>query len=143
MKKIIFLYGCSLALLFLVLKYIDYHLFLRNLSVETYLGIIACIFTVVGIWMGLRLTSPKVIIQEKTKETVFKLNEENLKTVGISGREHDVLKLMAKGYSNQEIADQLFISLNTVKTHASKLFSKLDVKRRTQAVQRGKELGLI
>ncbi len=143
MKKTIFLYGVSLALLIWLLKYIDYHLYLRTISLEVYVGIIASFFTVIGIWMGLRLTKPKVLIQEKIVPEKFILNEENLSNTGISEREFDVLKLMADGCSNKEIAAKLFISLNTVKTHASNLFMKLDVKRRTQAVQRGKELGLI
>ena len=73
----------------------------------------------------------------------FVVNENNLKQLSISKREHDVLVLMAQGLSNQEVADKLFVSLNTVKTHSSKLFEKLNVERRTQAVQEAKKLGLV
>ncbi len=73
----------------------------------------------------------------------FEVNENNLKQLSISKREHEVLLLMAQGFSNQEVADKLFVSLNTVKTHSSKLFEKLNVQRRTQAVQEAKKLGLV
>jgi ATP/maltotriose-dependent transcriptional regulator MalT len=73
----------------------------------------------------------------------FQLNEALLAQTGISKREYEVLELMAQGLSNQEIAEKLFVSLNTVKTHTSNLFVKLDAKRRTQAIQKAKELGLI
>jgi ATP/maltotriose-dependent transcriptional regulator MalT len=75
--------------------------------------------------------------------TPFEVNEENLKNLGISKREHEVLLLMAQGLSNQEIGDKLFVSLNTVKTHSSNLFYKLEAKRRTQAIQKAKGLNLI
>lgn len=144
MKKIIFLYGTIIALLILLLRWIDYRLFVRDISIEIYVGIIAAMFTVLGIWMGLRLTRPKkeVIIKEAPLK-VFQPEPEILKSMGISKREYDVLKLMEQGFSNQEIADRLFISLNTVKTHASKLFIKLDAKRRTQAIQKAKDCGLL
>ena len=143
MKKTILLYGLTMALLAWLLKYIDYRLFVRDISMELYVGIIATLFTILGIWMGLKLTTPKVIIQQQSTATEFILNEKQLEVTGISPREYDVLELMAQGLSNQEIADRLFISLNTVKTHASNLFMKLDVKRRTQAIQLAKEMGLI
>ncbi|MBO0799520.1 MAG: response regulator transcription factor, partial [Blastocatellia bacterium] len=73
----------------------------------------------------------------------FRLNEQELQRLGISKREYEVLELMAQGLSNQEIADKLFVSLNTVKTHSSNLFMKLDARRRTQAIHRAKELGLL
>lgn len=142
MKKTILLSGLMMALLVLLLKWIDYRLFLREISMEIYVGIIALICTALGIWTGLRLTRPKVIIQKELVDS-FTLDPSKLKSSGISDREYEVLQLMAQGLSNQEIADQLFISLNTVKTHASKLFSKLDVKRRTQAIQKAKTSGLL
>lgn len=143
MKKIILLYGVLIALLILFLHWIDYRFFVRDISIEIYVGIIAAIFTGLGIWMGLRLTKPKKVIIEKPVAKKLPPATEVLKELGISSREYDVLQLMEQGLSNQEIADQLFISLNTVKTHASKLFSKLDVKRRTQAVQKAKDHGLL
>ncbi|HEY0654285.1 MAG TPA: LuxR C-terminal-related transcriptional regulator [Chryseosolibacter sp.] len=141
MRKTI-LYGLALALLIFFMKMIEYKFVVRELAIEFYIGIIAVMFTVVGIWAGLKLTSSKKIVVT-VPESPFVLNEESLRSLGISKREHEVLELMAQGLSNQEIADRLFVSLNTVKTHTSSLFVKLDVKRRTQAVQKGKELNLI
>ncbi len=142
MKKTILLSGAIMAILVLLLKWIDYRLFLREISMEIYIGIIALICTALGIWAGLRLTQPEVVIQNELIVN-FEPDPAKLKSSGISTREYEVLQLMAKGLSNQEIADQLFISLNTVKTHASKIFMKLDVKRRTQAIQAAKSLGLL
>ena len=143
MKKILILYGCMLALLILILQVIDYRFLVHDISMEIYIGLIAIISTVIGIWMGLKLTRPKVIVQKEIVQEEFQLNKEKLKETGISQREYDVLELMSKGMSNKEIADSLFISMNTVKTHASNLFIKLDSKRRTQAILTAKELGLI
>ncbi len=142
MKRTILLYGLAIALIILLLKWMDYRLFIRDISTEIYLGLIAALFTGLGIWMGLRLTKPKVVIQKEIIDT-FTLNEANLEKSGISKREYEVLKLMAQGHSNQEIADQLFVSLSTVKTHISNIYSKLDVKRRTQAIQMAKEQQLL
>ena len=139
MKKTIILYGLAMAILIFALKYMEYRLLVRDLSTEIYVGIIAVMFTALGIWAGLRLTRKKVIVVGA--EYIF--NETELQRLGISKREHEVLVLMAKGLSNQEIADKLFVSLNTVKTHTSNLFLKLDVGRRTQAIQKAKELRLI
>lgn len=125
-----------------ILKFMDYRLFVHDISTEIYIGLIAAIFTGLGIWMGLKLTRPKVIVEQVPTEN-FELDPKKLTEIGMSKREYDVLELMAQGLSNQEIADKLFISLNTVKTHSSNLFMKLDVKRRTQAVQHAKELGLL
>jgi len=114
---------------------------------ELYGGLIAILFTILGIWAGLKLTRKKEVTV--IKEVIvaapdnFVLNENNLKLLNISKREHEVLTLMARGLSNQEVADKLFVSLNTVKTHSSKLFEKLNVQRRTQAVQEAKKLGLV
>lgn len=142
MRRTILLYGASLALLIFLLKFLEYSYFVRDLSLEFYLGLIAILCTALGVWAGLRLTRPKkVLVPVSTID--FKLNEGLLAQTGISKREYEVLELMAKGLSNQEIADKLFVSLNTVKTHSSNLFVKLDAKRRTQAIQRAKELGLI
>ena len=139
MKKTIILYGLAMAVLIFVLKYMEYRLLVRDLSTEIYVGIIAVMFTALGIWAGLRLTQKKVIMVGA--EYIF--NGTELQRLGISKREHEVLELMAKGLSNQEIADKLFVSLNTIKTHTSNLFLKLEVSRRTQAIQKAKELRLI
>jgi two-component system, NarL family, response regulator LiaR len=142
MRRTIFLYGLSLAGLIFLLKFLEYRLFVRDLSLEFYLGIIALTCTAFGVWAGLRLTRPKKVLVAVSSDN-FQLNEALLAQTGISKREYEVLELMARGLSNQEIADKLFVSLNTVKTHSSNLFVKLDAKRRTQAIQKAKELGLI
>ncbi|HTH57897.1 MAG TPA: LuxR C-terminal-related transcriptional regulator [Cyclobacteriaceae bacterium] len=139
MKRTIFFYAIALAFLVFVLKSIEYRFYVRDLSIEFYIGFIAILFTVLGIWAGLKLTRKKTVVLSPD----FVLDELKLQKLGISKREHEVLQLMATGLSNQEIADKLFVSLNTIKTHSSNLFLKLEVSRRTQAVQRGKELRLI
>ena len=143
MRKFIFIYGASLAALVFILKMLEYRYFVHDLSMEFYIGMIALVFTVVGVWIGLKLTRRKreVIVKEVRRD--FVRNEKYLSECGISSREYEVLELLAQGFSNQEIAEKLFVSLNTIKTHIANIFLKLDVKRRTQAVQRAKELSLI
>jgi two-component system, NarL family, response regulator LiaR len=142
LKRTILLYGLVLALLIFLLKVLEYRYFLRELSIEFYIGIIAVFFAALGAWVGFRLTGKKTVVVVPLQPE-FTINEETLRQTGISKREYEVLELMSLGNSNQEIADKLFVSLNTVKTHSSNLFVKLDVKRRTQAIQRAKELRLI
>jgi DNA-binding CsgD family transcriptional regulator len=129
-----------MAVLISLLKFLEYKLFVHDLSIEFYVGIIALMFTLMGIWVGYKLTHKKPAL---IGNSVFQFDQVKLDQLGISKREYEVLELMAKGLSNQEIADALFVSLNTVKTHSSNLFVKLDAKRRTQAIQRAKELSLI
>jgi ATP/maltotriose-dependent transcriptional regulator MalT len=116
-------------------------------ALQIYGGLIAVIFAGVGIWLGLKLTKKKeVLVIKEVPVPAFKpfaLNEERLKDLGITKRELEILELMAQGMSNREIAEKLFVSENTVKTHSSRLFDKLSAKRRTQAVQIAKEIGLI
>lgn len=140
MKRTILIYGLSLAVLIFLLKFIEYRFLVRDLSLEFYIGAIAIFFTVLGVWAGLKLTKKKTII---ITNPAFQFDQTRIDSLGISKREYEVLELMAKGLSNQEIADKLFVSLNTVKTHSSNLFLKLEVSRRTQAVQKAKELQLI
>lgn len=139
MRKTIILYGVAMASLTGILKFIEYRFLVRDLSLELYLGTVAILFTAVGVWAGMKLTRRKVVIANPE----FKLNEPELQRLGISKREYEVLELIAQGLSNQEIADKLFVSLNTIKTHSSNLFMKLDARRRTQAIHRAKELGLL
>jgi len=148
-NKGVLIYGISLALLLLLLKWLELRFVIFDHAFEIYAGAIAIIFTGLGIWLALKLTKPKVktIVVEKeiyinnTEE--FVLNEAEITKLGLSKRELEVLQLMAEGLSNDEIAGRLFVSLNTIKTHTSKLFEKLDVKRRTQAIEKAKRLSLI
>ena len=141
MNRTVILYGIALAALIFLLKSLQYRFLVRDLSLEFYMGLLALLFTAVGIWAGRKLTRKKTITVPAVAN--FQLNTAQLEKLGISKREHEVLELMAAGLSNQEIADKLFVSINTIKTHSANLFSKLDVKRRTQAIQKGKELLLI
>jgi NarL family two-component system response regulator LiaR len=146
-NKQIFFYGVALALLLFVLKMLELNFIIIRYSFEIYIGAIAVIFTGLGIWLALKLTSPKIktVIIEKQVPAAsgFSLDEAALNKLKISSRELEVLQLMAQGLSNQEIAGRLFVSLNTIKTHSSNLFIKLEVERRTQAVEKAKRLSLI
>lgn len=137
MKRTIIIYGLALAALVFLLEYFEYRFFVRDLSIEFYILVIAILFTGLGLWVGRKLTGPKPI------PTSFEKNEKALNYLGISERELEVLVLVSEGLSNQEIAGRLFVSINTVKTHLSKLYEKLEVKRRTQAVEKAKSLMLI
>ena len=147
------LYGLGGGLLIVVLKLVEYRFLVLEHSVEIYGGLIALVFASLGIWLGLKITRKKEIIVEREliverevpvfAATPFAVNGERLRELAITKRELEILELIATGMSNREIADKLFVSENTVKTHSSRLFDKLSAKRRTQAVQIGKELGLI
>lgn len=148
-NKWIIVYGSSLALLLFLLRWLEFRFLVLDHALDIYIGIIAAIFTGLGVWLTIKLTKPKTktIIVEKevyrNTQTEFILNEVELEKLALSKRELEVLQHMAKGLSNQEIAEQLFVSLNTIKTHSSKVFEKLDVKRRTQAVEKAKRLNII
>ena len=159
MKKTVLLYGLLGGVLIAALKLIEYRYLVLEHSLEIYGGIIAALFSALGIWLGLKLT--------RTKETVvtrevhvpvevpvpvhvpvpvtgpFQRNDVRVEQLGITPRELEILEAIAAGLSNREIAERLFVSENTVKTHAGRLFDKLSARRRTQVVQRAKEEGLI
>ncbi len=144
--KMIFLYGISLAVFLFLLRFLEIRFMLIDHATELYVGAVALLFTGLGIWLALKLTNPKTIVVEKEviiRTTEFIRDEQALERTGLSKRELEVLELMSEGLSNQEIASRLFVSLNTIKTHSSNVFDKLDVKRRTQAVEQGKRLGII
>jgi NarL family two-component system response regulator LiaR len=143
MWKTILIYGLAMAVLLGLLKYFEYQYLVRDLPLEFYIGVIALLFTTLGVWAGLKLTLPKVIREVVETNKPFRLDEANLEKLGISRREYEVLELIAAGCSNQEIAEKLFVSTSTVKTHVSNVLAKLDARRRTQAIQRAKELSLI
>ena len=153
MKKHLLIYGLFGGLLIVVLRLIEYRFLVLERSIEIYGGLIALFFVSLGIWLGLKLTKNKVVVKEVPIEAPveirvptsepFVLNQVRLQQLGITARELEILELIAGGLSNREIAERLFVSENTVKTHSSRLFEKLSAKRRTQAVQIGKELQLI
>lgn len=153
--KMLIIYGISLALLVVLLKLVEYRLLIIDHSVEIYAGCIALLFTLLGIWLAQKIFRPKKEITIIEKERIvekeipvaaiqpFVLNEKALQEADLSTRELEVLQLIAKGLSNQEIAAELYVSVNTVKTHIANLFYKLEVKRRTQAVEKAKSLSII
>jgi len=138
----IVLFGLAGGLLITVLKITEYRFLVVEHSVEIYAGLIAVLFAALGIWLGLTLTRKKVQIVQQPAEA-FTVDERRQAELGITPRELEILGLIAAGLSNREIAERLFVSENTVKTHSSRLFDKLGAKRRTQAVQLGKECRLI
>ncbi len=147
-RRSLFYYGLSLALLLLLLQWLEWRFLIIGNAFEIYAGLIALLFTLLGIWLAGKLTKPKAhtLLVEKqvlVKEEDFVVNQAEISRLGISARELEVLGLMAEGLSNQQIAEKLFVSLNTIKTHCSNLFSKLGVQRRTQAVETARKLGLI
>lgn len=140
----ILLYGLCGGVLITVLKVTEYRFLVIEHSLEIYAGLIAALFAGVGIWLGLTLTQKKVqIVHRPVATESFTLDGQRLAELTITPRELEILGLIAAGLSNREIAQRLFVSENTVKTHSSRLFDKLGAKRRTQAVQLGKEARLI
>ena len=146
MRKDVLLYGLIGGLLIALLRLIEYRFLLVDHSVEIYAGLVAAVFAAAGIWLGLRLTRPKqtVIVKEvRVPATPFVRDEARVEALGLTAREVEILELIAAGLSNREIAARLFVSENTVKTHSSRVFAKLNARRRTQAVQIAKEERLI
>jgi NarL family two-component system response regulator LiaR len=159
MKRHVLIFGLVGGLLIATLQYTEYRFVVIEHSVELYGALVAILFATFGIWLGLRITRSR----GTTRETVvvrevlvpakapaeaptlepFAPNTARQQTLGITARELEILTLVARGFSNREIATQLFVSENTVKTHCARAFDKLGAARRTQAVQRGKELGLL
>ena len=137
----ILLYGLCAGLLVTVLKLTEYRFLILEHSVELYSGLIAAIFAGLGIWLGLTLTGRKQ--PPAPASAPFAADQQRISELGITPRELEILGLMAAGLSNREIAERLFVSENTVKTHSSRLFDKLGARRRTQAVQLGRQAHLI
>jgi two-component system, NarL family, response regulator LiaR len=154
MKRHVLIFGLVGGLLIATLHYTEYRFVIIEHSVELYSALVAILFASFGIWLGLRITRRRETIRETVvvrevfvpAEPVpepFTPNTVRQQSLGITARELEILTLVAGGFSNREIATQLFVSENTVKTHCARVFDKLGAARRTQAVQRGKELGLL
>jgi ATP/maltotriose-dependent transcriptional regulator MalT len=165
MKRHVLIFGLVGGLLIATLQYTEYRFVIIEHSVELYSALVAILFAAFGIWLGLRITrSRETSRREIIRETVvvrevpvhaeasapfvpgpvpFSPDTVQQQALGVTARELEVLTLIARGLSNREIATQLFVSENTVKTHCARAFDKLGAARRTQAVQRGKELGLL
>ena len=136
MKKSIFLYSVAVAAGAFLLKWLEYHYAVRVLSTEIYVVSIALLFAGLGVWVGLRIAAP-------ARKRPFAQNVQAIEYLGISKREYEVLQLLAKGHSNREIAEKLSVSANTVKSHLARLYEKLEVSRRTQAIRRAQAIRLI
>ena len=147
MRKHVLLYGIVGGVLIAGLKAIEYRWLVVEHSIEIYGGIVAAIFAAVGIWLGRKLTrnTETVVVREVMVRAPaeFIRDDSKLESLGITPRELEILELIAQGLSNKEIAERVFVSENTVKTHSSRVFDKLGARRRTQAVQLGKDLRLI
>jgi DNA-binding CsgD family transcriptional regulator len=145
----VLLLGLVGGILIAILRYSEYQFLIIQHSFEIYAAIVAILFAAFGIWLGIKLTKPreKIILREvlvpAEPATPFTLNQPQLDALGITPRELEILSLVAEGLSNREIATRLFVSENTVKTHCSRAFDKLGARRRTQAVQLGKQLGIL
>ena len=143
----ILFFGAAGGLLVASLRFIEYRFLVVEHSIEIYSGLIALLFAAVGIRLGLTLTKTREVTVIKEVAVAapieFVRNEQQVAALAITPRELDILDQIAAGKSTREIAQELFVSENTVKTHASRLYDKLGVKRRTQAVQEARRLGLL
>jgi DNA-binding CsgD family transcriptional regulator len=141
------LYGLAGGVLLALLKLLEYQHFVRAYPTEIYGGLVAVIFSALGVYLGLQWARSREVVVVKEVRVPeggpFVLDAGKLKELGITPREHEILGLIAEGLSNREIGERLFVSENTVKTHSSRLFDKLGVSRRVQAVLKARELGLI
>ena len=147
MKRHVLMYGLIGGILIALLRWTDYQFLVVEHSIEIYGGLIAATFAVLGIWLGLKLTAKRqtIVVREVPvpAEGPFIRDESKREGLRITRRELEILELIAQGLSNREIAEKLFVSESTVKTHSSRVFDKLGARRRTQAVQLGKEFGLL
>ena len=147
MRRHVLLYGLLAGVLIAALRLIEYRWLVVEHSVEIYGGLVAAVFATLGIWLGLKLTrhTETVVVREVEVPAPvnFVRDQSKVDSLGITPRELEVLELIAAGLSNKEIAERVYVSENTVKTHSSRVFDKLGARRRTQAVQLGKELRLI
>lgn len=142
MRQIV-LYSISLALLLLFMQYFQYRLVFIRHTESVYTGLVAVVCCIAGIWAGNKIAGKWKHPVSVTETAPQAQHGKTLSDLNITPREFEVLQLIAEGLSNQEIAERLFLSLNTVKSHTSNIFSKLDVQRRTQAIQKAKELGIL
>jgi NarL family two-component system response regulator LiaR len=147
MRKHVLLYGLLAGVLIVALRFIEYRWLVLTHSTEIYGGVIAALFATLGLWLGFRFRRKVEVIREVPVPVPapadFVRDDAKVASLGLTPRELEILGLIAQGLSTREIAERVFVSENTVKTHSSRVFDKLGARRRTQAVQLGKELRLI
>ncbi len=136
MRKTIFIFAALVVALLALFQISKYSLLAGNSSIESIIAVIAIVFFVIGI-----IINKRILHQEKKVPT--EIDHKKIEELGLSKREYEVLCQIASGLSNKEIAEKLFVSESTVKTHVSNVLVKLDAKRRTQAIQIAKELQII
>jgi DNA-binding CsgD family transcriptional regulator len=148
-RKHLILYGAALAVLVFFMKWLQWKFLITDNAMDIYIGMIALLFTGLGIWVAMQLTTPKVktIVVEKEvtgmQSDASTIDIAVLENLQLTNREYEVLLLLCTGHSNTEIANQLFLSLSTIKTHVSNLYTKLDVKSRVQAIDKAKRLKIV
>ncbi len=147
--KHILLYALAIATFIFILKWIQWKFLIVENAIHIYVGLIAILFTILGMWFTTQLLKPKtqtvfvekhIIIQEPEN---FCLNQTALKKLNLTNREYQVLTLIVKGLSNAEVANELFLSLSTIKSHASSLYVKMNVKNRYQAMIKAKKMNIV
>lgn len=151
--KSVAIFGVAGGLMVVAMQVVEYRFLVLEHSVEIYGTIVAAVFAAAGIWLGLTLTKTKVVVKEVPAPLVEpapyvgpsfgSANPEKIAELGLTPRELEVLKLIAEGLSTKEMAERLFVSENTIKTHTSRVLDKLGASRRTQAVQIAKQFGLV
>ena len=139
MLKTVLRFGLIIAALLVLFQLSKVSVFIPDLPQDTILGIVGGVFIALGIYLGLKFRKVEVVEVAAKVE----IDTQMIEKLGLTEREMEVLQLISEGFSNQEIGEKLFISESTIKTHISNLFVKLDVKRRTQAVTRAKEIRII
>lgn len=141
------LYGCVMALLVFILKWLQWKFLITENSLEIYIGLLAVFFTAFGVWIASQLIKPRkeevIVEREVYVAHPATVNEAELARLELSPREYEVLQLITQGYSNAEIAGKLFLSVSTIKTHVSSLFVKMDVRSRTQALEKARRLRIV
>lgn len=130
-------YGSAIAAGAVLLQWLEYHRLVMSHSGDIGMGLLAALFLGLGIWIGAQLFSGKHATAEDAGNPAAR------DALGISAREHEVLELLACGLSNKEIASRLSVSPNTVKTHVARLLEKLEARRRTEAIQKARQLGIV
>ena len=136
MARTIILYALALALAVAALQWLEYRYFVRSFSTEIYIVLIAAGFAALGLWAGRKLTP-------RPTNGSFERNLAAIRSLGLTSRECEILDRLASGRSNKELARELGISPNTVKTHVARVYEKLDVQKRVQAIEKARELSLI